>query len=123
VEDTIRVAGPVEVRSTRRSWRAVSVLAAVALVFGGVVLARASDPTTYDKSQVVTNINDGSAVIDGVGATLGRTVGFGQQAQIDVGALIRSIVCPILAALATGPFGGFIGPIINSLRAAFGCIS
>ena len=123
MEDTIRVAGPVEVRSTRRSWRAVSVLAAVALVFGGVVLARASDPTTYDKSQVVTNINDGSAVIDGVGATLGRTVGFGQQAQIDVGALIRSIVCPILAALATGPFGGFIGPIINSLRAAFGCIS
>jgi len=112
------------VQSTRRSWRAVSVLAAVALVFGGIVLARASsDPVSYDKSQVVTNINDGSAVIDGVGATLGRTLGFGQQAQIDVGALIRSIVCPILAALAGGPFGGFIGPIINSIRASFGCTS
>lgn len=43
------------------------------------------------------------------------------QAQIDVAALIRSIVCPILTALANGPLGAFIGPIINSLLAAFGC--
>ncbi|MEA2686408.1 MAG: hypothetical protein QOE93_1603 [Actinomycetota bacterium] len=42
-------------------------------------------------------------------------------AQIDIGALIRAIVCPILGALASGPFGSFIGPIINRLRAAFGC--
>ena len=43
------------------------------------------------------------------------------QAQIDVAALIRSIVCPILTALANGPLGDFIRPIINSLLAAFGC--
>lgn len=42
-------------------------------------------------------------------------------AQTDVGALIRSIVCPILTALANGPLGDFIRPIINSLLAAFGC--
>lgn len=122
MEDLIREAGPVEMRSTRRSWRAVSVLAAVALVLGGVVLARASDPAAYDKSEVVTNIDDGSAVVDGAGATLGRSLGFGQQAQIDVGALIRSIVCPILASLAN-TLPGFVAGIINSLRAAFGCVS
>lgn len=44
-----------------------------------------------------------------------------QVAQVNVAALIRSIVCPILNALASGPFGGFLGGIINSLRAAFGC--
>lgn len=124
MEDLIQEAGPVEVRPTRRPWRAVSVLAALALVFGGVVLARASsDPATYDKSEVVTNIDDGTAVVDGLGATLGRTMGFGQQAQFDVAGLIRAIVCPIFAALASGPLGGFIGTIINSLRASFGCIS
>lgn len=42
-------------------------------------------------------------------------------AQIDVAALIRSIVCPILTALLNGPLGAFIAPIINSLLAAFGC--
>jgi hypothetical protein len=41
--------------------------------------------------------------------------------QIDIGALIRSIVCPILNALASGPFGAFFGPVINALKAAFGC--
>jgi hypothetical protein len=122
VEDLIREAGPVEVRTTRRSWRAVSVFAAVALVLGGVVLAQASDPATHDKSEVVTNIDDGTAVVDGAGATLGRTLGFGQQAQIDVGALIRSIVCPLLATLAN-TLPAFVAGIINSLRASFGCIS
>lgn len=109
-------------RSTRRSWRAISVFAAVALVLGGIALARSSDSATYDKSEVVTNIDDGTAVVDGAGATLGRTLGFGQQAQIDVGALIRSIVCPILANLLN-IVPGFAQGIINSLRAAFGCIS
>jgi hypothetical protein len=46
-------------------------------------------------------------------------------AQIDVGALIRSIVCPILFsvrdAFDDGPFGGFVTPILNNLLAAFGC--
>ncbi len=122
MEDLIREAGPVEMRSSRRSWRAVSVFAALALVMGGVVLARASDPATHDKSEVVTNIDNGTAVVDGAGATLGRTLGFGQQAQIDVGALIRSIVCPILNALANS-LPGFAAGIINGLKASFGCIS
>ena len=43
--------------------------------------------------------------------------------QIDVAALIRSIVCPLLNALATGPLGSFIGFIINALRASFGCVT
>ena len=125
MEDLIREAGPVEMRSTRRSsWRALSIFAALALVLGGVVLTRASDPATHDKSAVVTNIDDGTAVVDGAGAVLGRSLGFGAaQAQIDVQALIRAIVCPILDALASGPLGGLIGGIIGSLRASFGCVS
>ena len=47
------------------------------------------------------------------------------QINIDVGALIRSIVCPILFAVRDafddGPFGGFVTPILNNLLAAFGC--
>ncbi len=46
-------------------------------------------------------------------------------AQIDIAALIRSIVCPILNSLA-GLFGSFFGafiqPIIQQLQIAFGCI-
>ena len=45
-------------------------------------------------------------------------------AQIDVAALIRSIVCPILNQLAAAFanfFGGIVTPIINALQAAFGC--
>ena len=51
--------------------------------------------------------------------------GLDAAAQIDVGALIRSIVCPILFAVRDafddGPFGGFVTPILNNLLAAFGC--
>ena len=123
VEELVLEAGTVNVRPTTRSWRAVTIIAALALVFGGVVLARGADPT-LPKTKVVTNVDHGKAVIDGTGAVLGRTLGFGAvQPQIDVAALIRAIVCPILAILAAGPFGGLIGPVINSLRAAFGCTS
>jgi len=38
---------------------------------------------------------------------------------------IQAIVCPILFsvrnAFASGPFGGFVTPILNQLLAAFGC--
>ena len=123
VENLIQVAGPAEVRSSTRSYRAVSIIAAIALVLGGVVLARSAS-SSAPKTSVVSNIDHGHAVIDGTGAVLGRTLGFGAvQPQIDTSALIRSIVCPILNSLATGPFASFIGPIINSLRAAFGCTS
>ncbi len=102
----------------------MSVLAALALVLGGIALANGTD-TGVPRTNVVTNIDDGQAVVDGAGATLGRTLGFGAaaQPQIDVGALIRSIVCPILDSLASGPFGAFIGPIIAAFRAGFGCTS
>jgi hypothetical protein len=124
VENLIREADPVEVRRAGTSRRAVSILAAIALVLGGVVLARAAAPDHAPKTHVVSNIDHGKAVVDGAGAVLGRSLGFGAvQPQIDVGALIRSIVCPILAALASGPLGGLIGFVINPLRAAFGCTS
>jgi hypothetical protein len=123
VENLIREADPVEVRRAGSSRRALSIFAALALIVGGVVLARSAEPSA-PKTKVVTNIEDGRAVIDGAGAALGRTLGFGApQAQIDVAALIRAIVCPILAALGGGPLGGLIGGIIGSLRAAFGCTS
>lgn len=51
--------------------------------------------------------------------------GLDAAAQVDVGNFIRSIVCPILVsvrnAFASGPFGGFVTPILNNLLAAFGC--
>ena len=52
--------------------------------------------------------------------------GLDASAQIgDIGAFIRSIVCPILfsvrAAFAGGPFGGFVTPILDQLLVAFGC--
>lgn len=123
MENLIQVAGPAEVRSSTRSRRAVSLIAALALVLGGMALAQAADSHAV-KTKVVSNVNHGKAVVDGTGAVLGRTLGFGAaQPQIDVPALIRAIVCPILNSLAAGPFGSFIGPIINSLRVAFGCVS
>jgi hypothetical protein len=124
VENLIREADPVEVRRPGTSRRAVSIIAAIALVLGGVVLARAAAPNHAQKTHVVTNVDHGKAVVDGAGAVLGRSLGFGAvQPQIDVGGLIRAIVCPILSALATGPLGGFIGFVINPLRVAFGCAS
>jgi hypothetical protein len=127
VENLIREADPVEVRRAGTSRRALSIFAALALILGGVALASSADSAT-PKTKVVTNVDNGKAVVDGAGAVLSRTLGFNAApAQIDVGALIRSIVCPILTAIATGPLGSLFGliilPIINSLRAAFGCTS
>ena len=51
--------------------------------------------------------------------------GDGVTAQIDIGQLIRSIVCPILVsvrnAFAGSPFFNFVQPILNQLLAFFGC--
>ena len=87
-------------------------LVAVALVFASLVLMQQK----ADASPA------GSAAVTSVAATVAAPVALG--AQIDVAALIRSIVCPILNALATafgGFFGGIVTPILNSLRTAFGC--
>lgn len=49
----------------------------------------------------------------------------GANAQIDVGALIRQIVCPILITLrnsfAAVPFFAIAVPILNQLIVSFGC--
>ena len=119
VEDLIREAGPVEVRAERRSWRGVSVFAALALVVGGVVLAKAADSET-PKAKVVTSFDNVTPQIDSTGAVLGRTLGFGAPiSQFNFGTL-QAIVCPILAALAGLPF---VGAVIQALRVFFGCIS
>ena len=119
MEDLIREAGPAEVQAERRPMRALSILAALALVVGGVALARNSaEPVTSQPNVVV----DGPQ-FDNVGGAIGQSLGFGAApAQINIPTL-QSIVCPILEALATGPLGGLIGPIINSIRVFFGCIS
>ncbi len=124
MQDVIREAGPVSTSTAPRSRRAVSIFAALALVLGGVALAHGADPDT-PKTSVVTNIDDGRAVVDGAGATLGRTLGFGAAVapQFNVGA----IVCGILDAILSGPLGsllgGFLAQILAPLRIAFGCTS
>lgn len=81
--------------------------------------------TTERKSRVRTvTVAVGATVAVALAALLALVAFPGPaaaQAQIDVAALIRSIVCPILDALAAGPLGDFIGPIIDALREAFGC--
>lgn len=91
--------------------RAVSVVLALALVFAAVVLLQARADASPAGSA-------GTALVAAAAAPTAIA------AQIDVGALIRSIVCPILNALAAafrGAFFAFVGPIINSLQVAFGC--
>lgn len=122
VEDLIQEVRPAEGGGSVRSRRTMSIVAALALVVGGLVLARSAD-TPAPATKVVSEVEDRNTAIDGAGAVLGQSLGFGAQTQIDVAALIRAIVCPILNALATGPLGGFIGPVINQLRVAFGCAS
>lgn len=89
--------------------RVVALFAALALVLGGVALA--------------TETRADAAPAAAVSADSGAVASVGSAAQIDVGALIRAIVCPILARLAAGPFGPLIGNVIATLRARFGCAS
>ena len=116
MEDLIQLAGPVEVGARRRSSRALAVAAVLALVVGGLILARhTANPRQTDK--IVNNV-DRSTPVDGVGGVLGRSLGFGAvRAQINVSGL----VCPTLNALvAQIPF---LAPVLQPLRVSFGCIS
>lgn len=116
MEDLTQIAGPVEVGARGRSSRVLAAVAVLALVLGGLALARhAATPLQTDK--IVNNV-DRSTPFDGVGGVLGRSLGFGAApAQISVSAL----VCPILNALvAQIPF---LAPILQPLRVSFGCIS
>ena len=90
--------------------RIVALFAALALVLGGVVLAT-------DKAEAAPSAAVAVAADEGAVASVGSAL------QVDVGALIRAIVCPILTRLANGPFGAFIGATIAALRARFGCVS
>ncbi|MEW6154495.1 MAG: hypothetical protein AB1673_10985 [Actinomycetota bacterium] len=119
MEDLIQATRPLEATKPRRQWRLVTVLAAVALVMGGITLARSADSgVTADHPAIA---HDATVPLDSLGSTLGETLGFGAALAPQIN--IQAIVCPILAALASGPFAAFIGPVINALRIAFGCIS
>lgn len=97
--------------------RVMSIIAALALVVGGVVLARqAAEPATPKNGVVVDQSPQIGNLGDAIGQSLG--VGAGVQAQIN----IQAIVCPILNALGAA-FGAFIAPVIAALKFAFGCAS
>jgi hypothetical protein len=93
----------------RLKLRIGSVLVALSLVFAAFVLVQ-------QKAEAAPAVAASAAVAAAVASPPA-----GAAAQIDILALIRSIVCPILNALASGPFAGFIGPIIRALQVAFGC--
>lgn len=119
MESASRLLDPIQQPVAERRGRlrqVVTMLAVVSLLGAALVIARdASTSPVRDKAQVVSQATNLNAADAGAPATL--------TAQIDVGGLIRAIVCPILNALAFGPLGGFIGPIIAGLRASFGCVS
>lgn len=120
VEDVIQEAGPGEVRA-QSSYRLVALLAALALVVAGVAIVRGS--LSPAPTRVVSQVDHKVPGLDGAGAVLGKTLGFGAvPAQIGPNP-VSAIVCPILTALAAGPFGVFIAPVIAALRIAFGCAS
>lgn len=99
------VGSPPSIAGVSPRMRISSLIVALALALGAFVLVQHRAEAAPVKAAVATA---------GVAAV-------GSQAQIDVGALIRSIVCPILLALRNGPLGSLIGFVINPLLAAFGC--
>ncbi len=123
MEDLIEVGGSPEAAAPARSRRVITLVAALALVLGGLALAKAAETPTGG-TNVVSNVDNTTKVVDGA-SLLGESLGFGAaiQPQISTPDLIRAIVCPILAVLASGPFGAFIAPLLAALQAQFGCIS
>ncbi len=114
MEQVIQLDRAVAIGGERRSTRGIALVAVLALVIGGLVLARnATAPVSSDK---IVNVDGAS--IEGVAGSLGKALGFGAApAQINIGA----IVCPILNALiAQIPF---LGPILQPVRVLFGCVS
>ena len=97
--------------------RAISVFAALALVLGGIALARAADQPSPTNKVVVDNQ---APHFDNVGGAIGETFGFGAAIAPQVS--IQAIVCPILAALAAA-FGPLVAPVVAQLRILFGCTS
>lgn len=96
-----------ETRSTRV--RVASLALAMLLAAGALLLVQQRADAAPGGAAVAASIAGGDAV----------------TAQIDIGALIRSIVCPILVAVrnafAGTPFFGFVEAILNQLLVSFGC--
>ena len=111
MESALLAVGPGGVAAGRLRLRVASVLAGLALVLAATVLIQRPAEAAVGGST--------TAVAAAVAAVPSAA------AQIDVAALIRSVVCPILNQLAVvfGPnfFGGFVTPIIRQLQIAFGC--
>ena len=105
---------PVSVRRSPAR-RVITMLALVSLLGAALVIARdAGSPAVRDKATVAAEVSAVNPSDVGAPATL--TAQFFPPIQ----AIIQAIVCPILNALAGLPF---VGPVINTLRILFGCIS
>ena len=104
------VAGPDHIEGWGLRIRMGSVVAALALAFTMVVLVQHRADAAPAAAAV-------PAAVAGVGEI---------TAQINVGDLIRQIVCPILLAVRNAFAGtflaSFVTPIINQLLVAFGCV-
>lgn len=97
--------GPAFVGVQSRRMRVTAMIAALVLVLGIFVLVQHANTSPAGASVAA------SASVAGVD----------NPQIID----FRQIVCPILIAVrnafASGPFGGFVTPILNALLQAFGC--
>ena len=111
VENGTVTAGSMAAEPSSVRLRVASVIAALALMFAMFALVQ-------DRAE---------ASPAGGAAVAASIVSFGgvDAAQIDVGALIRQIACPILISIrstfAGSAFFGFITPTLNSLIIGFGC--
>ena len=115
MEDLILEAGPAQALAERRPMRALSVFAALALVLGGIALARSADQPTPSNKVVVDNQ---APHFDNVGGVIGQTFGFGAAVAPQIS--IQAIVCPVLTQLLAA-FGPLLAPVIAALRVLFGC--
>jgi hypothetical protein len=112
VENSTLAVGPAWAADRSVRLRVASVVAAVALIFAMFVLVQ-------DRAEA-SPAGGGAAVAASI-ASLGGV----DAAQIDVGALIRQIACPILISLrntfSRTPFFAFVAPTLNALVVGFGC--
>ena len=115
MENAMLAVDPGGVASGRLRLRLGSVLVAFALVLAGLVLIQRPAEAAV-----------GGSAATAVAAAVAAVPAAASAAQIDVAALIRSIVCPILNQLAVAFqnfFGGIVLRIIRALQIAFGCIT
>ncbi len=103
MENGTLAVGPALVGVQSRRMRVTAMIAALLLVLTMFALVQHVDPSP-------------------AGASVAATANVGaDNAQINIGQLICSILISVRNAFAGGPFGGFITPILNSLIQGFGC--